>query len=62
MLIPRQGERIIMKYELGKQKTSWFSPKQLEVMDELKRLMPGASQGQIIREALNTLLASKLEK
>ncbi len=48
-----------MKYTVGKQKTSWFSPKQLEVIDELKERMPTASQGQIIREALNCLLAVK---
>jgi hypothetical protein len=48
-----------MKYQEGKQKTSWFSPRQLEVMDELKQLLPGHSQGKIIREALELLLAEK---
>jgi len=51
----------VIKHKVGKQKTAWFSPHQLDVIEELKVLMPGASQGAIIREALDLLLAAKTE-
>jgi len=42
-----------MKYEVGKQKLAWFSPKQLEQFDFLKETFPEKSQGLIIREAID---------